>query len=101
HIAPKFAWNVAFGLAAVVMVISLVTFTQTQKSLASIGNSPLMHLPKKRKSLYEALTYAGSLVMIPFTIIMVSNPQYTDLFMYIVGPASLVYLIYEMRYFSV
>src|SRR6478609_9264571 len=33
-IIPKhLAWNVAFGLAAVVMVISLLTFTQTQKSL--------------------------------------------------------------------
>src|SRR3954464_3429690 len=29
-----------------------------------------------------------------------SNPGYNDLFMYIVGPASLIYLFYEMRMYS-
>jgi proton-dependent oligopeptide transporter, POT family len=33
-------WNVAFGLAAVVMTISLLTFIFTQKSLGTIGLSP-------------------------------------------------------------
>jgi POT family proton-dependent oligopeptide transporter len=102
HSIPEnHSWNVAFGLAAVVMMISLLTFTQTQKSMGSIGNSPLLHLPPNRKSLYEVSTYILSLLMIPFCIIMVSNPSYTDMFMYIVGPASLIYLFYEMRYFSV
>jgi POT family proton-dependent oligopeptide transporter len=31
---------------------------------------------------------------------MVSNTDYTDIFMFIIGPASLLYLFYEMRSFS-
>lgn len=94
-------WNVAFGLAAVVMVISLLTFTQTQKSLATIGLSPLLHLEPKRKKLYETCTYIGSLVIVPVIMLMVSKTEYTDIFMYIVGPVSLIYLFFEMRKFSI
>jgi proton-dependent oligopeptide transporter, POT family len=93
-------WNVAFGLAAVVMIISLLTFTQTQKSLATIGTSPLSHLVPSRKTLYEILTYAGSLAIIPLIMLMVSKTEYTDLFMFIIGPASLLYIFYEMRGYS-
>ncbi|MFM9986479.1 MAG: oligopeptide:H+ symporter, partial [Flavobacteriales bacterium] len=46
--------------------------------------------------IYEALTYVGSLLVIPGIMMLVSNPQYTDLFMYIIGPCTLVYLGYEM-----
>ena len=93
-------WNIAFGLAAIVMIISLLTFTQTQKSLASIGNSPIAHLEPKKKRLYEYLTFAGSLAIVPLIIAMVSKTEYTNIFMYIIGPFSLLYLIYEMRNFS-
>lgn len=93
-------WNVAFGLAAIVMVVSLLTFTQTQKSLAAIGNSPLLHHTAQKRRTYEYLTFAGSLVLIPIMMIMVSKTEYTDMFMYIIGPASVVYIIYEMRNYS-
>ncbi len=93
-------WNVAFGLAAIVMVISLVTFVYTQKSLATIGESPLQHLEKKRRKILEALTYIGSIILIPFVIAMVSETVYTDWFMRIIGPAALIYLIYEMKNYS-
>lgn len=93
-------WNIAFGLAAIVMMVSLLTFTQTQKSLASIGNSPIAHLEPKKRKLYEYLTMAGSLAIVPIIIAMVSNSEYTDMFMYIIGPVSLLYLIFEMRNFN-
>ena len=93
-------WNVAFGLAAVVMVVSLLTFVWTKKSLGSIGISPLLKLESKRRNLFEYLTYTASLCLVPIIILLVSNTQYTDLFMYIIGPCSLVYLFYEMRNFS-
>ena len=99
-IPAHLAWNIAFGLAAIVMVVSLLTFVRTQKSLGSIGISPLLNSePKKRKTL-EILTYLGSLAIIPLIILMVSNSQYTDVFMFIIGPCSLIYLLYEMRSFS-
>jgi POT family proton-dependent oligopeptide transporter len=93
-------WNVGFGFAALVMVISLLTFTKTQKSLASIGLTPLGHLEVSRKKLLENLTYLGSILIIPIVIIMVGNTVYTDYFMYAIGPISILYLFYEMRNFS-
>jgi POT family proton-dependent oligopeptide transporter len=93
-------WNVAFGFAAIVMVISLLTFVQTQKSLGDIGISPLLGMETSKRKIYESLTYIGSLAVIPVIILLVSNSGYTDLFMYIIGPCSLLYLLFEMRNFS-
>jgi POT family proton-dependent oligopeptide transporter len=93
-------WNFAFGFAAVVMIISLLTFIQTQKSLGEIGISPLGNLTVAKRKGYEYLTYIGSIAIIPVIILLVSNSQYTDIFMFIIGPASILYLVYEMRNFS-
>ena len=94
-------WNVAFGFAAVVMLVSLITFTQTQKSLGEIGLSPLAAMQASKRKRLELATYIGSLLIIPIIMTMVSNTDYTDIFMFIIGPASLLYLFYEMRCFSV
>lgn len=101
HIAQNLRWNYAFGFAAIVMVISLVTFTQTQKSLGNIGLSPLLNTEKNKKFKLEIATYFGSLVLIPIIMTMVSNTAYTDIFMYIIGPIALLYLFFEMRNFSI
>lgn len=93
-------WNVGFGFAAVVMIISLLTFTQTQKSLGDIGLSPLLDMEKSKKKLYEMLTFIGSLAIVPVIIVMVANTEYTDYFMLFIGPASVLYLFYEMKNFS-
>ncbi|MFM1828141.1 MAG: hypothetical protein RL624_382 [Bacteroidota bacterium] len=93
-------WNIAFGFAAVVMIVSLLTFTQTQKSLGDIGLSPLKDAPSSKRKRLEIVTYIGSLLIIPVIMTMVSNTDYTDIFMFIIGPASLLYLFYEMRSFS-
>ncbi|MBC7524537.1 MAG: peptide MFS transporter [Flavobacterium sp.] len=94
-------WNYAFGFASVVMVLSLLTFIQTQKSLGQIGLSPLAHLTTSKRKLYESVTYLGSLLIIPIIMIMVSNTVYTDYFMYLIGPISLLYLAYEMKGFTI
>lgn len=93
-------WNYAFGFAAVVMVVSLLTFTQTQKSLGAIGLSPLAHLEYSKRKTFEVLTFIGSLAIVPAIILMVENTTYTDWFMMIIGPASILYLFYEMKNFS-
>jgi POT family proton-dependent oligopeptide transporter len=95
-----YEWNIAFSLAAIVMLISLLTFTQTQKSLGTIGLSPLTHIESGKRKILEWSTYAGSILIIPIIMIMVSNTVYTDYFMYIIGPISIIYLIYEMRNFN-
>lgn len=93
-------WNVAFGFASIVMMISLLTFTRTQKSLGNIGVSPIAHLDPKRRKLLEYATYIGSLAILPLIMTMVAKTEYTDIFMFIIGPCSLIYLFYEMRNFS-
>lgn len=94
-------WNVGFGFAALVMIISLLTFTQTQKTLSTIGLSPLQEVATSKRKILEIATYLGSLLVIPVIIIMVANTKYTDYFMLFIGPASILYLFYEMKNFSI
>lgn len=126
-IPAEYTWNVAFGLAGVVMAISLITFLFTQKSLGPIGLSPfksqdgvvqnVKHVEgfetvapedaanvavkvKSGKGWYEYAVYALTLLLIPVIMTMVAKTEYTDYFMYIIGPATLVYLGYEMTKYT-
>lgn len=101
YLGKNYSWHLAFGLAAIVMTISLVTFVFTQKTLGPIGLSPIKEEEGKNKKWYDYAVYAGSLAIIPVIMVMVSKTQYTDWFMYIIGPCVLVYLAYEMTKYSV
>lgn len=92
-----YSWNIAFSLAGCVMAIGLITFLFTQKTLGPIGESPLLKLPSREKLKREIFVYIGSVLCIPLILVMVQNTQYTDLFMYIIGPATLIYIFLEMR----
>jgi proton-dependent oligopeptide transporter, POT family len=95
------AWNVAFGLAAVVMTISLLTFIFTQGKIGPIGLSPLEGMEdKKKKKWYEYSVYALSLVLLPIIMVMVAKTEYTDWLMYIIGPVALIYIFYEMTKYT-
>lgn len=93
-------WNVAFGLAALVMLISLINFFFTEKHLGPIGLQPVKVLPSGetvRMPIWkEVLVYVGTILSIPLIMAMVKNTDYTDYFMYTVGPLTLLYLFYEM-----
>lgn len=99
-IPEEIRWNVAFGLVAVAMFISLLIFIFTHKSLGSIGDSPIDFSVHKNKKWYEYAVYLGGLLSVPLIIKMVSNTQYTDFFMYFIGPFALAYLGYEMTKLS-
>jgi POT family proton-dependent oligopeptide transporter len=99
-IPEQLRWNYAFGFASVVMIVSLLTFTQTQKSLGNIGLSPLTNCEGSKRKILEVGTYIASLIFIPIIIKMVANTTYTDYFMMVIGPLSVVYLLYEMKNFS-
>jgi len=114
------SWNLAFGLAAIVMTISLITFIFTKRHLGPIGLSPFKTkeekaaeaaekyitgnediTPKKevtasKKKWFEIAVFIGSLAVIPLIMTMVAKTEYTDYFMYTIGPLTLIYLIYEM-----
>ena len=93
--SKDYGWSYAFLSAAVVMVIGLVTFMLTKKSLGPIGDSPLAdNLPAKR-TMKEIMVYVGSLISIPLIFIMIKNTDYTDYFMYIIGPLAIIYFLYE------
>lgn len=101
HLIPEgLHWNVAFGLAAIVMVISLINFVFTQRSLGPIGLQPLKVLKNgdevPMEKWKEYAVYGLSLIFIPMIMVMVAKTQYTDYFMYTVGPLTLIYLFYEM-----
>ncbi|HEX8515280.1 MAG TPA: peptide MFS transporter [Bacteroidia bacterium] len=95
-IGQDYSWKLAFGLAAIVMTISLVTFIFTQRSLGPIGLPPIRTDGNTNKNWYEYAVYGGSLLIIPVIMIMVSKTEYTDWFMYIIGPCVLAYLVFEM-----
>jgi POT family proton-dependent oligopeptide transporter len=96
-IGKSYSWNIAFSLAGIVMAIGLLTFWFTKNMLGPIGDSPLQHLTKKKRTTRELFVFMGSLLCIPFILIMIQNTEYTDMFMYIIGPSTLVYLGLEMR----
>ena len=93
-------WNVAFGLAAFVMLVSLVNFYFTKKSLGPIGLQPETvdaNGVKVKMPLWKELAvYGASILSIPLIMVMVKNTEYTDYFMYTIGPLTLLYLFYEM-----
>lgn len=93
-------WHVAFGISSLFMVISLLTFIRTQKSLGNIGLSPLLNIEPAKKQRLEILTFIGSILAVPVIMLMVSKTEFTDYFMYTIGPIALLYVIYEMKNFT-
>ena len=93
--SKDYGWSYAFLSAAVVMFIGLVTFVFTKKSLGPIGDSPLLHMPKTKRTTKEIIVYIGALISIPFIFMMIKNTDYTDYFMYTIGPLAIIYFLYE------
>jgi POT family proton-dependent oligopeptide transporter len=100
YIGKFHSWSLAFALAGIVMIIGLGTFVFTQRMMGPIGLSPLKHMDVSKRRLIEYAVFVGSLLMIPLIRIMVTNTQYTDIFMYVIGPLTLLYIFYEMRKYS-
>lgn len=93
-------WNIAFGLAAIVMVISLINFIFTQRTLGTIGLQPGHPLAEVKSAPIpkwkEYGVYVLSLIFVPIIMTMVAKTEYTDYFMWTIGPLTLIYLFYEM-----
>lgn len=99
-ISEGMRWNIAFGLAAIVMVVSLINFIFTQKRLGTIGLQPGHPLNEVKSApipkWQEYGVYVLSLIFVPIIMIMVAKTEYTDYFMLTIGPLTLIYLFYEM-----
>lgn len=90
------SWSLAFLAAAFVMLIGLITFTLTKKHLGPIGSSPLKDLLPSKRRLKEIMVYLIAFATLPVIYIMIQNTQYTDYFMYIIGPAALIYFFIKL-----
>jgi POT family proton-dependent oligopeptide transporter len=93
--SKDYGWSYSFLSAAVVMLIGLITFMLTKKSLGPIGDSPLLELPKSKRTTKEIAVYIGSIISIPLIFMMIKNTDYTDYFMYTIGPLAIIYFLYE------
>ncbi|WP_185288888.1 peptide MFS transporter [Chryseobacterium lactis] len=99
-IAEEMRWHIAFGLASIVMVISLINFVFTQRRLGTIGlqpghpNNEIKSAPIPKWKEYGV--YILSLIFVPIIMTMVAKTEYTDYFMWTIGPLTLIYLFYEM-----
>ena len=100
YIGKFYSWSLAFSMAGFVMIIGLSVFVFTQKFMGPIGLSPLKEMKASKRRLIEYAVFVGSLLAIPLIKILVTNTSYTDLFMFIIGPATLIYIFYEMRKYS-
>lgn len=96
YLGKYYAWSYAFLSAGIVMIIGLITFALTKKHLGPIGDSPLLSLETSKRNMKEGMVYVASLLSIPLIYIMIRNTDYTDYFMYTIGPAALIYFIYEL-----
>ncbi|MEY4142244.1 MAG: hypothetical protein RL110_1616, partial [Bacteroidota bacterium] len=85
YVGKTYSWNIAFLLSGLFMALGLLNFIFTRKLLGPIGISPASESPlKDRRNRWYV--YAGSLAVLPLIYIMIRKTEYTDLFMYIIGP---------------
>lgn len=89
------SWSLAFLAAAIVMFLGLITFTFTKKYLGPIGDSPLKEALPKVRLKKEIFVYIIAILTIPLIYIMIQNTDYTDYFMYTVGPLAVIYFGYQ------
>ncbi len=97
HVANNYSWNAAFSLAGIGMSLGLIIFIFTKRTLGPIGLSPLVGKFSTGKiRMHDVMVYGGSLLAIPLILLLVKKTDYTDKFMYTIGPLALVYIIYEI-----
>ena len=96
-VGKNYSWNIAFGLTAIVMTFAVFIFSYSQRYLGPIGLSPRHGAPDEAgKKWFDYVVYAGSLLIIPVLMTMVSRTDLTNYFMYTIGPLTLLYVGYEM-----
>ncbi len=95
YLGKQVSWSSAFFAAAIVMIIGLTTFLFTRKYLGPIGSSPLKNMSISKRRIREIAVYAGSMAIVPLILLMVKNTDYTNIFMYTIGPVSIVYFGWE------
>ena len=99
-VGEAYGWHWTFITAGIAMTLGVSVFALTAHTLGPLGFSPLVPegsvpTPAARRKL--AAVYLGSLLAVPLILLLVSNSNYTDYFMYAVGPLALGYFVWDMR----
>jgi POT family proton-dependent oligopeptide transporter len=98
-LGKNYGWNWCFLSTGLVMILGLLVFTSTSRQLEPLGHSPLCgpDQPPTLGTIEKVIgVYAGSLLMIPLVLLLVSNSTYTDYFMWTVGPVVLAWFVWSM-----
>ncbi|MFM8964249.1 MAG: peptide MFS transporter [Sphingomonadales bacterium] len=96
YVGKQYSWNLAFLLSGIFMAVGLLNFVLTRKNLGPIGLAPKVAAPANSQR-NQYLVYGGTLLSLPLVYIMIKNTAYTDIFMYIIGPLTLLFLLFEMK----
>lgn len=96
YLGKYFGWNLAFLSASAVMVIGVALFLYYKNELGPIGDSPLLNLEPAKRRIRELAVYGGALLSLPLIYKMIENTDYTDYFMYAIGPIALIYFFIEL-----
>ncbi len=99
ELGDRLGWEWAFASAGIVMIFGVAVFGTTAHTLGPLGYSPLV--PEGTQATSSARiklgsVYVGSLLAIPLILLLVTNGEYTDNFMYCVGPVALVWFAIGM-----
>jgi len=89
-------WNYAFGFAAIVMTISLITFIYTKRTLGAYWFATCVYHRKQQQKMVRVCCVFWLSCHNPYHHCNGFKTQYTDYFMYTIGPLTLMYLIYEL-----
>lgn len=98
-LGKAYGWEWTFVSTGVVMLFGLAVFGFTAKTLGPLGHSPLVpegEAPSSSARGKLLAVYIGSLLSVPLILLLVSNSEYTDYFMYTVGPIVLAWFILGM-----
>jgi proton-dependent oligopeptide transporter, POT family len=96
YVGTKINWHYGFGLAGVFMAIGFTVFVLGKKSLGHRGLPPDTDALKKPVIAFvkpEHLIYGGTLLIVPFVVLLFNQYYLMDYIMFGLGIVALIYVV--------
>lgn len=96
YVGTEINWHYGFGLAGILMVLSLVVFLLGKKSLDIRGLPPNKEALQKPVFAFikpEHLIYGGTLLVVPLIVTLFNQYQVMDYIMFGLGFIALIYIL--------
>ncbi len=96
-VGEKIGWHYGFGLAGIGMVAGLIVFWLGQKHLGDYGKPPRTEALQETWAGIPKMTvlYASIALFIPFAGYMLTQPEWVQNGVYVIGPLFVLYVIVE------